>query len=79
MKSFLPEQTRLSQVHLRTANLKDAQAFYTDVLGLKVRHGLRSHLPVLLAQPLISGVMELIGWHDYSETARRRAVTHGLG
>ncbi len=42
MKSFLPEQTRLSQVHLRTANLKDAQAFYTDVLGLRVRHGLRS-------------------------------------
>ena len=36
MKCFLPEQTHVSQVHLRTANLGEALAFYSDVLGLKV-------------------------------------------
>jgi len=36
MKAFLPEQTRISQVHLRTARLGGALAFYTDVLGLKL-------------------------------------------
>jgi catechol 2,3-dioxygenase len=35
MKAFLPEQTRISQVHLRTANLENALAFYTKVLGLR--------------------------------------------
>ncbi|HWX20710.1 MAG TPA: VOC family protein [Candidatus Binatia bacterium] len=39
MNAFLPDQTRISQVHLRTANLERALAFYTDVLGLKARHG----------------------------------------
>src|SRR5437868_5142245 len=36
MKAFLPDQTRISQVHLRTAKLEGAVAFYTDVLGLKL-------------------------------------------
>ncbi len=38
MKAFLPDQTRIGQVHLRTADLKGALAFYSGVLGLKVRH-----------------------------------------
>src|SRR6185436_11227800 len=38
MKAFLPEQTRISQVHLRTARLESAVAFYTDVLALKLLH-----------------------------------------
>jgi catechol 2,3-dioxygenase len=43
MRAFLPEQTRISRVHLRTANLRDAEAFYTGVLGLKVCHRKGSH------------------------------------
>jgi len=31
MKAFLPEQTRISQVHLRTARLEGALVFYTEV------------------------------------------------
>src|SRR6266511_1363180 len=30
MRAFLPEQTRISQVHLRTGGLERAPAFYTD-------------------------------------------------
>jgi catechol 2,3-dioxygenase len=37
MKAYLPDQTRISQVHLRTANLQTALKFYTEVLGLKAR------------------------------------------
>ena len=39
MKAFLPEQTRISQIHLRTARLEGVLAFYTDVLGLKLLRG----------------------------------------
>jgi catechol 2,3-dioxygenase len=38
MKAFLPEETRISQVHLRTAKLEGAVAFYTDVLRLRLVH-----------------------------------------
>jgi catechol 2,3-dioxygenase len=34
-KASLPDQTRLAQVHLRTANLDRALAFYAGVLGLE--------------------------------------------
>src|SRR5438876_8582407 len=37
-RAFLPEQTRVSRVHLRTAELQRALFFYSDVLGLKVTH-----------------------------------------
>lgn len=36
MKGFLPDQTRISQVHLRTAGLDRALEFYQGVLGLKL-------------------------------------------
>ncbi|HXP60015.1 MAG TPA: VOC family protein [Dongiaceae bacterium] len=39
MRAFLPDHTRISQVHLRTANLEGALAFYCGVLGLKLHHG----------------------------------------
>ena len=39
MSAFLPDQTRISQVHLRTARLEPALAFYSGVLGLKVLQG----------------------------------------
>src|SRR5438105_1356011 len=35
-RAFLPEETRISRVHLRTAELERAVAFYSHVLGLKV-------------------------------------------
>ena len=43
MKAFLPEQTRISQVHLRTARLEGALVFYTEVLGLRSLHRPGSH------------------------------------
>src|SRR2546426_7017414 len=43
MKAFLPEQTRISQVHLRTARLEGALVFYTEVLGLRLLHRPGSH------------------------------------
>ena len=43
MKAFLPEQTRISQVHLRTARLEGALVFYTKVLGLRSLHRPGSH------------------------------------
>lgn len=39
MKAFLPEQTRITQVQLRTAKLERAAAFYTKELGLKIVRG----------------------------------------
>ncbi len=36
MRGFLPDQTRLAQVHLSTASCDRAMTFYSDVLGLKV-------------------------------------------
>jgi len=39
MKGFLPDQTRISQVHLRTAHLERAVEFYSGVLGLSASHG----------------------------------------
>jgi catechol 2,3-dioxygenase len=38
MNAFLPDQTKVSQVHLRTANLERALSFYSEVLGLKAHH-----------------------------------------
>src|SRR5690242_15872071 len=34
--AFLPDQTRISQVRLRTANLERALGFYTGPLGLRI-------------------------------------------
>src|SRR5260221_14095940 len=50
MKAFLPEQTRVSQVHLRTARLERAVEFYTDVLGLKLLRMVGSQFILSAAQ-----------------------------
>jgi catechol 2,3-dioxygenase len=42
MKALLPNEVHISQVHLRTANLKRALAFYLEVLGLQARYALVS-------------------------------------
>lgn len=39
MRGFLPDQTRISQVHLRTTRLQRALDFYSGVLGLKTSQG----------------------------------------
>jgi catechol 2,3-dioxygenase len=39
MRGLLPDQTRISQVHLRTARLERAVEFYSGVLGLKASTG----------------------------------------
>ena len=36
MKAFLPDETRLTRVHLRTGNLERALEFYTDRLGFRL-------------------------------------------
>ena len=36
MSAFLPDETRISQVHLRTGNLERALGFYTGALGLRI-------------------------------------------
>jgi len=36
MRAFLPDQTRISQVHLRTRSFEGVLPFYSDVLGLKI-------------------------------------------
>jgi catechol 2,3-dioxygenase len=38
MRGFLPDQTRISQVHLRTTRLERALEFYSGLLGLKASH-----------------------------------------
>jgi len=38
MRGFPPDQTRISQVHLRTTRLERALDFYSGVLGLKASH-----------------------------------------
>src|SRR5712671_3380346 len=38
MRGFLPDQTRISQVHLRTSRLERVLDFYSGVLGLKASH-----------------------------------------
>ena len=58
MKAFLPEQTRISQVHLRTAKLEGAVAFYTDVLGLKLLRAPGSQA-ILSATGEAPGLLEL--------------------
>ena len=42
MKAFLPDQIHISQVNLRTSNLKRLLPFYLEVLGLKARYALGS-------------------------------------
>src|SRR5881394_669513 len=39
MRGFLPDQTRISQVHLRTAQLDRALEFYSEVFGQKAFTG----------------------------------------
>ena len=36
MKAFLPDETRIAQVHLRTGDLERALGFYTGPLGLRI-------------------------------------------
>src|SRR5258706_14548399 len=36
MRAFLPDETRITRVHLRTGNLKRALEFYTDRLGFRL-------------------------------------------
>jgi catechol 2,3-dioxygenase len=43
MRGFLPDQTRISLVHLRTARLEKALEFYSGVLGLKASTGPGAH------------------------------------
>jgi catechol 2,3-dioxygenase len=53
MKGFLPDETRISQVHLRTRKLDGALEFYSGVLGLKAsyRPGAQAILSALPEAP----------------------------
>jgi catechol 2,3-dioxygenase len=56
MKGFLPDQTRISQVHLRTARLERALDFYSGVLGLKPSTGPDAQA-ILSAMPNEKGLL----------------------
>ncbi len=58
MRGYLPDQTRISQVHLRTARLERALEFYSSVLGLKVSHR-SGALAILSAKPMAPGLLVL--------------------
>jgi catechol 2,3-dioxygenase len=58
MKGFLPDQTRISQVHLRTARLERAVEFYSGVLGLKASTGPDAQA-ILSAKPKEPGLLVL--------------------
>jgi catechol 2,3-dioxygenase len=58
MKGSLPDQTRVSQVHLRTARLERALEFYSGVLGLKVSPGPGDET-ILSAMPKSPGLLVL--------------------
>src|SRR5579862_449264 len=53
MRGFLPDQTRISHVHLRTARLEGALDFYSGVLGLKASHepGVQAILSTMSEKP----------------------------
>jgi catechol 2,3-dioxygenase len=67
MKGFLPDQTRLSQVHLRTARLERALEFYSGVLGLRASQGSESQL-AFTARP--AGDALLVFTQDRNASAR---------
>jgi catechol 2,3-dioxygenase len=58
MKGFLPDQTRISQVHLRTAWLERAVEFYSSVLGLRASTGPDAQA-ILSAMPTEPGLLVL--------------------
>ncbi len=60
MSAFLPDETRISQVHVRTGNLERALGFYTSVLGLRVVQRLRpgASLSATGSQPAIIALSE---------------------
>ena len=58
MRGFLPDQTRISQVHLRTARLERAVEFYSGVLGLRASTGPDAQA-ILSAMPKEPGLLVL--------------------
>lgn len=72
MKGCIPEQTRLTQVHLRTARLPTLLQFYSDVLGLHAARHTDTHAS-LSAAPASPGLLRLT--EDAHATPRpRRSV-----
>jgi len=72
MSAFLPDETRISQVHLRTGNLERALGFYTRVLGLRVveRLGPEASLSATGRHPAMIALTE-----DPRATPRPRQAT----
>jgi catechol 2,3-dioxygenase len=58
MKGFLPDQTRISQVHLRTARLEELLQFYSGMLGLNASRGPGNHAS-FSAAPQQPGILQL--------------------
>ncbi len=74
MKGFLPDQTRLSQVHLRTTSISSMLEFYAGVLGLKPSQ-------VSISQSVLSAMPEspgLIVLSEDSNAAPRPPRSTGL-
>ena len=69
MKAFLPDQTHISQVRLRTAHLGALLNFYTAALGLKVLDESSSHATLSCAD---NGPALLVLTEDPAARPRRR-------
>lgn len=74
MKGYIPEQTRLTQVHLRTARLTPLLRFYSDVLGLHASDGAGAHAS-LSAAPQKPALVRL---SEDAQAAPRRPRSLGL-
>src|SRR5579859_1987538 len=74
MGTFLPDQTHISRVHLRTGNMKQALGFYRDGLGLAATQRNESEATVSAAP----GASEIIHISEEKDAVRRPPGTTGL-
>jgi catechol 2,3-dioxygenase len=63
VSAFLPDEVRVSQVHLRTGSLERALGFYTDTLGLRIaeRLGREAALSATASNPAMIVLSETSG------------------
>lgn len=74
MNTFLPDQSRISQVHLRTAMLGRAHEFYAGVLGLTVSRESETHL-AFSGKPDLTDLLVI---HEEPNAPTRPARSIGL-
>src|SRR5258706_520501 len=92
MRAFLPDETRITRVHLRTGNLKRALEFYTDRIGFRLvkKAGVEAALGATESGPPVILLTEDTGaeprrmrttglYHFAIRYPTRRDLAHALG